>query len=278
MVFFYVIFFTYNIFKFKDAIKLKNRLKRLLIPYIFWPLIIFAIFNIYNLENISLYLLRNQLICGFEFIIPLWYLFSITLLSILVYILSNLFPNLFLFIIELFSIFSYYFQYSGLYNFFNIYKDNFKVPIIHTISIIPLCALGFNFASLKLVELLTKKRKMTLFFSYIFIYFILKYDIFTKLYGFCGIIYIFSSSSFFLAFYFLPLEKAYFFIQKIVTQLTRYTNGIYCMHVKVNRVVKFKFHSSGTLKNCIIIYLLSYFLSFIGNLLLGKTFLKYLFI
>lgn len=103
-------FFTYNIFKFKNAIKLKNRLKRLLIPYIFWPLIIFAIFNISNLENISLYLLRNQLICGFEFIIQLWYLFSITLLSILVYILSNLFPNLFLFVIVfnfflLFSIF-----------------------------------------------------------------------------------------------------------------------------------------------------------------------------
>ena len=171
MFFFYIIFFTYNIYNDKNTFKLKKRLERLLIPYLLWPLIIFVIVNIFSKTKISLYHLRNQLICRYQFLIALWHLLSIILLSILFFFISILFPKLFLFIIQLLSIFSYIFQYSGFYHLLDIYKKNFKMPILHTISIIPLSALGLIFASLKIVDILEKKRKVTLFFSYLFIYF-----------------------------------------------------------------------------------------------------------
>ena len=80
-----------------------------------------------------------------------------------------------------------------------------------------------------------------------------------------------------MGFYLLPLENSHSFIQKIIKQITSYTNGIYCLHTRINRFCRIEFGFNGTLKSCFIIYLISYFFSFIGIKLLGKTRLKYLF-
>ena len=272
-------YFSYNIFHDKISIKMKKRLERLLIPYIIWPLIILAIDNISNRKIIiSIYQLKIQLILGRQIMVPLWYLFSMIFLSIFFFILSNLFSHHFLFVIQLLSICSYIFQYSGFYQLLDIYKRNIKLPILDTLSIMPLTSLGLNFASLKIVEIFSKKRKLALFFSFLFIYFLFKYDLFIDLGGYKGIIHIFASSCFFIGFYLLPLEKTYYLFQRIIKLFTRYTNGIYCLQPKMIRFVRNKFHSPGTLKSCIIIYLLSYSVSLIGNITLGKTKLKYLFI
>ena len=272
-------YFSYNIFKGKNTFKFKKRMQRLLIPYILWPLIIFVIDNISNRKIIiPLYYLKIQLLCGRKFIVPLWYLFSIIVLTILFFILSNFITNNFLFVIQIFSMFSYFFQYSGFDYLLNIFKNSIKLPILNTLYLIPTSTLGLYFSALKIVEILKIKKNMTLFFSFLFLYFLFKYDIFINLGGYKGIIHMFTSSCFFLGFYFLPLENIHHYIKKVIQKITRYTNGIYCLQAKMIPFVRNKFNSSGTLQSCIIIYLLSYLCSFIGDKFLRKTLLKYLFI
>jgi hypothetical protein len=152
------------------------------------------------------------------------------------------------------------------------------MPILDTLSIFPLSVFGFTFASTKIIKILKRKMIINLFFSYLSIYFLFKYNIFIDLGGYNGIVHIFASSFFFIGFYLLPLDNIYSWIQIIIKQVTSYTNGIYCLQSKMIRFVKIKFHLVGTFKSCIIIYLLSYFFSFIGMKILGKTKLKYLFI
>ena len=271
-------FFSYNIFAERNITKIKKRLERLLIPYIIWPLLIFALDNIYNRKLIiSWYGLKIQLIFGTYFMVPLWYLFSIILLTIFFFILSNIFKNQFLLFLQLLAILNYIAQYSNFYNLLNIYKKKVRLPILDTFRIFPLSVFGLTFASTKIVEIL-KGNTITLFFSYLLIYFLFKNNIFVDLGGYSGIVHIFASLFFFTGFYSLPLENINSWIKKIIKQVTSYTNGIYCLQSKTIYFVRRKFHLVGTLKSCIIIYLLSYFFSFIGMKTLGKTKLKYLFI
>lgn len=272
-------YFSFNIFFDRNVIKFKRRLERLLIPYIIWPLIIFIINNIfYKRNSISLHQLKIQIIVGRQFMVPLWYLFSMIFISITFFILSNLFQNHFIFFIKLLMIFSYIFQYSSSYRFFDEYKRNVKLPILDTISILPLSIIGILFASSKLIEFFQRNRKNSLSFSFILLFLLFKYNIFVELEGYNGIINIFSSLFFFIGFYLLPIENIYSVIQKIIKQITSYTNGIYCLQSKMISFIRANFGLKGTFKSCIIIYLFSYLVSFIGMKICSKNKFKYLFI
>ena len=128
------------------------------------------------------------------------------------------------------------------------------------------------------MKVLKTFRKHTLFFSYIFLYFLLRYKIFIDLGGFKGILFLFSSSCLFAGFFLLPLDNINPFSQRIIKQITSYTNGIYCLHMRIHYFLATRFGISGILGNIIILYIFIYFISFLGNKLLGKTKLKYLFI
>ena len=198
-------------------------------------------------------------------------------LTILFIILSICFKYYFLYVLQILSIFSYIMQYSHYFYLFEEYKDNAKYPILDTINLLPLSFLGLIFSSFKIVEIFKPYRKNVLFLSYLFIFILFKNDIFVNHGGYGGIIHIFSSISFFMGFYLLPLENLDSFFQKITKQITSYTNGIYCLHTRINRFFRIKFRFSGTVKSSFIIYLISYFFSFIGVKLFRKTRLKYLF-
>lgn len=251
----------------------------MLIPFILWPIIIFALDNITNHRFIiSWYKLKIQIIFGTQFMVPLWYLFSIILLSIIFFILSNIFKNQFLFLLHLLAILSYIVQYSNLYHLLDEYKQKVKAPILDTLNILPLSVLGLSISSTKIIEILECNKTISIFFSYVLIYFLFKYNIFVDLGGYRGIVHIFSSLFFFAGFYPLPLENINSHIQKLIKRVTSFTNGIYCLQSKMISFVKTKLHLKGTFKGCIIIYLFSYFFSFIGIKILGKTKLKYLFL
>ena len=143
---------------------------------------------------------------------------------------------------------------------------------------IPLSTLGLIFSALRLIQILQNYRKQALFFSFIFIYCLFRYKIFVDIGGFKGISFLFSSSCFFVGFYLLPLYNINSLLKRIINQITRYTNGIYCLHMRIYFFLKIKFAIYGTLKNIIILYIFIYFISMIGNKLVGKTKLKYLFI
>lgn len=231
-----------------------------------------------SLNKISFNDLKIQIISGRQFIVPLWYLFSMIFLTILFFILSFIFRNNFLFSLQLLCISSYILQYSNKYDCLNKYKNNVRLPILDTLSILPLSVIGLSFASSKFIDILKAKKKMSLFFSYLFLYFLFKYEIFINLGGYNGIINIFSSLLFFVGFYLLPLEKTNTCFQNFIKQITSYTNGIYCLQTKIIFFVKSKIDRNGSFKSSIISYILLYFISFIGQKICRKTKMKYLFI
>ena len=126
--------------------------------------------------------LKIQLIGGSQFMVHFWYLLSVILISILFHILSYL-PN-FIFVIQLIAIISYIIQYSNYDNFLYKYKDNVRYPIVGTLRMFPISVFGITLASLKILKILEKNRLKALFFSYIFIYFLFKYNIFIDLGGY----------------------------------------------------------------------------------------------
>ena len=144
-------------------------------------------------------------------------------------------------------------QYSNYYYIFDGYKINAKLTVISTLNLFPLSTFGLIFSKLKVIQVLKSYRKHSLFFSYLFIYFLLRYNIFIDLGGFKGILFLFSSSCLFVGFYLLPLDTISIFIQRIIKQITSYTNGIYCLHMRIHFFIATRFGISGTFRNIIIL-------------------------
>ena len=141
--------------------------------------------------------------------IPLWFLFGIIFLSVLLFILINILKKYFLFISQLLIILSYIIQYSNKLVFLNKFKYNVRLPVLDTFSIFPLSLIGLNFASLNIMDDLKSHSKKILFFGFLFIFILFKYEVFIDLGGYNGIIHIFTSLLFFVCFYLLPLDKTY---------------------------------------------------------------------
>ena len=89
---------------------------------------------------------------------------------------------------------------------------------------------------------------------------------------------IFAMFSFFV-FYLIPIEniksnKLIIFINIV----SKYTQGIYCLHLIANYFASNIIHIKMTFNGCLIIYLISYLWSFIGEKISFKTRAKLLFI
>ena len=196
---------------------------------------------------------------------------------LLFFIISKINKSNFIFIIQLLAIFSYIIQYSHYHNFLTKYKGNIRLPLLNTLGIFPCCVIAIIFAKLQMIEFFHHK-KNSLILSFLLIYLIFKYKIFVKLGGFNGIEHIFVASSFFVGIYLLPLENINPGIQLIIKQITSYTNGIYCLQTQISTFIYTIFGLYGDIKTIIVIYSISYLISFIGIKIFGKTKFKYLFI
>jgi len=270
--------------------KFNQRFERLLIPYLIWSIIVWIFNNLLFLFTktnrfnriLSLYDFILQLIFGRNYIGVFWFQFMTIFLTIFFFILVFLKMNILL-IFYILSIISYFSQYSGYnYNFFIKYNSVVRGSIGYLVEIIPTITTGLTLSSLNIINRLEKYKSKTCMFLIIIIYFIFKYDIFININGFCykGFIINFGSIPFFIFFSLLPLK---YIKNRIIINLikyaTQYTNGIYCLHSiisyylkKINILLVINREISG----CIIIYLITYFISFICYLFLSKTKLKYL--
>ena len=69
------------------------------------------------------------------------------------------------------------------------------------------------------------------------------------------------------------------YLAKFLTQITNYTGGVFYLHVTVRdycRVILDRV-KSGTFSGVVIVYLICYFICFVGTIIFGKTPIKYLF-
>ena len=225
-----------------------------------------------------------QLITGRKFIDVLWFQFNLIFFTLLFFIISFLFKKDFLFILQIMGILSYILQYSELnYNFFKEYKDTISRTLGYFSETAPIAVTSLSFSSINIIKKLENHRKKTLFLSIIILFCLFHYDIFSEVKGFAyrGIIKNFGSFFLFISFSLLPLNKIHSIeLIRFIKQFTSYTQGIYCLHSIVNAYLKLLFNlfREGKFLGCIIIYLISYILSFIGIKIFGRTKLKYLFV
>ena len=282
-------FFLYNSLLTKKIKKYKERLERLLIPYIIYPILTYIInINLYYIFQIdslktSLYKLITQLILGRGLYGVLWFHFNLILITIFFYIISLIFKHNFLTFFQIVQIFSYIIQFSQInFKFFTRYNNIIKFSVGYFAETFPLAVTGLYIASLDIINKFKGKRMITLFFSIIFLFIFFKYNIFTYVKGFGkqGIMYNIGGVLFFLIFCLIPLEKFNNKILIFIKILTSYTPGIYYLHINIYRIFSYKIYliKNNTFLGCLIIYLSSYSVSCIGFNLTKKAKLKYLFV
>ena len=158
--------------------------------------------------------------------------------------------NNFLAILQLASIASYICQYSGIYyNYFNSFRSEIKLSVGLFVETIPFGASAFLLSSFKLEEKLKKHRKKVLILIFIYLYFLIRYNIFSNAYGFNfqGIDKNIVSIFLFTEFYSIPFEYLkQKFLYNFLNACTRYTQGIYYIHFFLLN----KFESTLRIKNC----------------------------
>ena len=288
--FFISFYFLYPTISSVNNKKLKIRLERLLIPYIIYPFLIWIIDNImffvfkFNRYNRILTLndLKTQIIVGRGIygIAVLWFHFNLILFTLFFFIFSFILKNYFLTIFQAMALIAYILQYNGFnYKFFKKYTENIWMSVGNLAETFPIAISSFSIASINIKPILLNNCKKVFFFSMFFLYFISNYDIFSKIKGFSstGIKQIFTSLFLFITFSLIPFDILNSKILLIINHITRYTQGIYCLHFLFQYYLKLKFDKNGSFIGCIYLYLISYFVSSIGFNIFSKTKLKFLF-
>jgi len=282
-------YFSFKSLSSKDINIIKERLQRIILPYIFWPIIIFLDKNIYNYINhqhmqYSIGNLIVQLIVGRKINDVFWFQFNLIFISTFIILVLLIFSKkksyYFLIIILFFSIVFNYKGYNqkifSLYNI-TIYHSIGRLSIYYIYAII-----GFFLGSYNILgKLQIYKFKINLFFP-IFLYLFKEhkkiYQLLPKGLFLINCIFIIGL---FISFGCIPFDcifnkKLSFWINK----LTGFTGGIYYIHFFIYECCKrFSIVMRKTnLKACIIVYLLSYLINLFFYNIFQKTKIKYLFI
>lgn len=286
--FFISFFFSYNIFISRKHGKIRERLIRILIPYIGWPIIVWLrnnyLYYCYNIKGKTL--LKNlfyQLLIGCGVYGSFWYLFNLIFISLFFIIIILLFKKYYLYYLFIISFLLYIFDCSKYCTYlFNRYK---KVPVGHSISPIPKMFLhsltGFFFSSINIFKKYNKYRIHILFLAGTFLFAILYFEILKKTrFYFKRIIINLGILSGFSFFAMLPFDKIKNKnIFSFLKRLTSYTGGIYYLHSIVYHIFKSYIISvrQKTFNGGLLIFIISYFICLINSIIFRNSKIYYLF-
>ena len=281
-------YYFYQLLNLKNINKIKDRLIRLLIPYILWPLIIWCFNNIlyiffhFNRYNRKLNLIDfiYQIVYGINIYGIIWFNGNLILFTIFFTIISLLFKN-FIYILQITSILIYMFNYSGYIPKLICHKY-FWIFLGRILGMFPIAVTSISVSSMNLFIKLKKNRNRNIFICFLNIFFLIRYDIFIikKGYVYRSILFNLAAINLFFGFALINFEKIDKTIIIIFIKIiTRYTGGIYYIHWIVMRNLKNKIGhiKNKTIQGCLIIYVLSYIICFFGIKIFGKTKLRNLF-
>ena len=283
-------YFSYLTFASRNLAKIRHRLMRLFIPYIVWPLI-FWIRKVY-LNNERHKVLNmdeeykniiSQLIIGRGLYFIFWFQFNLLIITIIFSIVALIAKRKSLYVFQVLFIISYILEYSGYLekNVFNEYSENIKRSLGRTVKMLVFSITGFILASIKAMHILKVYRTKTIFISLVALIFIVNYQVyFSKRYYLEGFFIDLGAICMFTFFYMLPLDKiTNINAMHLIKQMTTYTAGVYCLHLKVldifeNNILIFR---QKKFRGCILNYLICYLICFVGVKIFGRTRLRYLF-
>jgi len=272
--------FSYNSFISKNINKIKERFKRFLIPYIIWPIIIYLQKTLSNFingknNNILFKCLIYQILIGNGIYIILWFSFNLIFISLL-------FINI-IFITKKYMAFLIFFglmvilisSSNKYYKFWDGFNDIVSFSIRPITNTYKLGLIGFFLSLLKIIEKHKTQKYLFLCIFIILLWLGINNDYFKRILKNSFSIFLF------LIFASIPFDKLKFNIFTLIKQISRYTGGIYYIHLLIYSLLKQYISfiiSSGNIFMCIILYFLCYFICFIGSKLCKHNILKYLFI
>ena len=278
-------YFSYKSLVSKNIIKLKERLIRIIIPYIIWPFIFWMKNNFINIINgikdDNKYRdLIYQLIIGKPFLPVFWFQFCLIFYSLLYIIIILLFKYIyktiftFLFIIILYLNYFGYTNYITNNNHFSYASLSLKDLFYRHIHVFH----GFMFASINNINHKFSIKFKIIIFSLLCIFLTSNFN--NK--GYIKFIRVqFIVNIIFIVSVLFPNDlinnKIIFYI---ITQITSYTGGIYYLHyeIKYRTLSHLNLIKKADFFSCIIIYLISYIFCFLSFKIFKNTKLKYLFI
>lgn len=281
-------YFNHNTLISSDIQKKRNRFKRLLIPYLGWPIIIFIFNNILHYNNIygkvfSFKILLIQLITGGKSgLFHFWFLLDLIFITFIFHLIIFFFRNNYLFILNIILLFAYFVQYSNLSRI--IINHTYKYHAVCRVhEMIPFAVTGFTLNSLKVLKILENYKINTIIFSLIIYNLVRDYEIFAHFFGvvYHGIKLNVSSVCIIMIFSNFPLKNIkYKYLADVLKYLTNYSAGIFYLH----QVVHFYSNNfiydirKGNLLGIINIYFICYLISISGAFIFRNTIIKNLFV
>lgn len=281
-------YFSHDTFVFKNIIKIKFRFKRLLIPYIIWPIIIFIIRNINNYFSnnnlIRFKYLYYQLLIGNGINLVFWFQFNLMLIS-LIFIIVILFSqkryHFYLCLIGfLFCIFKFCLpHYNKLIGIFNGIAIFSLKPIVSSYIY---SITGFFLHDINIIKKANNHKKIYIFFSSLLFCFLLFYKKPSENNEFLFyLVYDLMSLLLFIVFLIFPfnslINDKY---EIIIKKMASYSAGIYYLHTQIISLLDYisvKIASRALLA-LIINYLLCNMICIIGAKIFRNNSLRYLFI
>ena len=268
--------------------KILSRFIRLLIPYIGWPIIIKQTNRIYNQKYKtkfpdSIEILKSQLFWGHEYLSQFWFQWDLIVTTLLFLLIILIFRKNCLFILILILILFYYCQYSG--NYFQKYlpiQNNNKYTILRMFEMVPLGVTGFIIGYFNIINKINKYKFQTLVISCITYHIVNNYQLFriVKITMYSGIELNIKSICAIFIFSLFPSDKITDKnLQKVFNLLTNYSAGLFYLHIPIRNygskyIDEIK---NQTFLGIVYNFLICYSISVVGDLIFGKTPLKYLF-
>ena len=268
--------------------KILSRFVRLLIPYIGWPIIIKQTNRIYNQKYKtkfpdSIEILKSQLFWGHEYLSQFWFQWDLIITTLLFVLIIFIFRKNCLFILILILILFYYCQYSGNYfqKYLPIQKNN-KYTILRMFEMVPLGVTGFIIGYFNIINKINKYKFQTLVISCITYHIVNNYQLFriVKITLYSGIELNIKSICAIFIFSLFPSDKITDKnLQKVFNLLTNYSAGLFYLHIPIRNYGRKYIDEikNQTFLGIVYNFLICYSISVVGDLIFGKTPLKYLF-
>ena len=286
-------FFIISFFLFQNTLlsrnidKFKQRFKRLLIPYLIWPVIIWLINNLimafYNIKlRNSFKDLQMQLLTGNCFNGVFWFQWNLIFEIVLFIIIELVFHKYLIYIIINLGILAYFFQYSQYnYNIFSKLNFERKYPFGRFSEIIPYSISGFILSYFKLISYF-QENKIKVVTICLFIFTLLfNYKIFIepKGFGYQGLRLNILSVSFFIIFSMISSKFIIKYLTKLILLISKCTPGIYYLHIPIMHYFSSFINviKNQELYGSILIYIICFNICIIGNFIFKKTILVNLF-
>ena len=278
-------YFTYKTLLSLSLKKFLNRLMRLLIPYIIWPMIVIKINHYYNLNYRKRFHdtyddLILQLKWARRCLPQFWFQWNLIFHTIFFYVIIFIFRKHSLFIFYILLLYAYYAQYTGYH--INSYFSKYPDVISYLFETLPLAVTGFTLGYYKIIDVFQNYKIKTFILSAIIYKIIADYNIFRRIRGlnFQGINLNIQSICVIFIFSLFPSDKIKNeLLQKLLTLITNYSAGVFYLHFSVRDYFGIYIDDikNGTFKGIFINYFICYFICFIGMKIFEITPLRYLF-